>query len=373
MRIALVTTTFSIGGAEKQVRDLASVFSQQGHQVLIVSLKGETQQEIPDGVELIELHGKKSLVGLVGIVWRLAAALRNWKPDVVHGHMVVANILSRIACLRSRSVVVVSRAHSVDEGGGDLRILAYRLTDRLADMTTNASQHAVNNYLKRKASKPGKICVASNGVDFDKYKFSPVKREILRKEFEISSEALLCLAVGRLVDAKDYPTLIDAFAKVVDVLPIAKLIIVGSGPMKDFLQQKIEILGISKSIQLIGMRTDIPELMSAADLFVLSSAWEGAPLVTIEALACQLPIVATDCGGVADNLNGFGSLVSVGDSAMLAEGIVDELRLKRVRTDSVLVEARRNAKARFSLAAVGNRWIYLYKILYSHKMGLNIR
>lgn len=373
MKIALVTTTFAIGGAEKQVRDLAAMFFEKGHEVLIISLKGPTQQIVPEGVKLIELFGQKSVVGLVGVVWRLSKILKNWGPDVVHGHMVVANIISRIAAIRLRNVVVVSSAHSVNEGGSDIRLLAYRLTDRFSDMTTNASQHAVDSYLKMKASKRGKICVANNGIDFDRYRFSAEVRAHVRSEFGLNAETPLCLAVGRLVEAKDYPNLIDAFARVVKILPLAKLIIVGSGPLSDSLQQKVEDIGLSSSIQLIGMRTDIPELMSAADLFVLSSAWEGAPLVILEALASQLPITATDCGGVADNLNGFGRLIPVADSVALATGIVEELSLKRVRNDPVLIEARRNALGRFSLEAIARRWISLYKALYLRKIGVELQ
>ncbi len=345
----------------------------QGHRVLIVSLKGQTQQSIPDDVELVELHGKKSVVGLMSVLWRLARLLNRWNPDVVHGHMVVANIISRIASIGSRSAVVVSSAHSVDEGGSRHRLRGYRLTDWLADMTTNASQHAVDSYLRLKASTAGKICVAGNGIDFGRYKFSGSDRMRLRAEFGLTADVPLCLAVGRLVPAKDYPNLIEAFAQVVRLLPHAKLFVVGAGPLADSLKQRIEKLGIANSIQLLGMRTDIAELMSAADLFVLSSAWEGAPLVTIEALACQLPIIATDCGGVSDNLNGFGCLVPVGNSAALAEAIIEELKCKRTKMDPTLIEGRRSALERFSLESVSKRWLSLYKRLYVEKYGSEIQ
>ncbi|QBQ96699.1 glycosyltransferase [Paraburkholderia pallida] len=371
MRIALVSTTFTIGGAEKQVRDLAAMFAREGHEVLIVSCKGPTEQDVPEGVDLVELQGKKSVLGLLSVELGLVRVLRAWRPDVVHGHMVVANILSRFASIFIPRVIVVSTAHSIDEGGGRIRLCAYRLTDWLADLTTNVSRYAVDHYIRVKACRANKIRLANNGIDFERFTYSSAQRNYLRNEFGLTAATPVCLAVGRLVEAKDYPNLLRAFSSVVQAIPAAQLFIVGDGPLAASLRSLVDELDLSRSARLLGKRTDIPELMSCADLFVLSSSWEGFSLVATEAMACLLPVVATDCGGIVENLDGFGRLVPVRNSARLTEAILEELDTTWERGGAELERARLHAMRRFSIDAIARQWIETYREL-GKKRGLNM-
>jgi glycosyltransferase involved in cell wall biosynthesis len=361
MKIALISTTMSVGGAEKQVADLANVLKCDGHEVTIISFKGPTRQQIPAGVHLIELHARKSLFGLCGLLFQLVRVLRMIRPDVAHSHMVVANIVTRIVkpfCCRP--VVVVSSAHNTYEGGGRFRILAYRATDSLADLTTNVSKEAVQRYVSLGAAKSSRIRAVYNGIDFDRFRFASNARIKLRAELGLADSTRAYLAVGRLVEAKDYPNLLRAFAMVVQTVSNSALLIVGDGPEGPAIAELAASIGIASNVRMLGERLDVPALMSAADVFVLSSAWEGFPLVVTEAIACHLPVVATDSGGVAENLDGFGQIVPVADSVALASAMLDARAEQNRESDVRAIEARRHAQSKFAVQSVAREWVGIY-------------
>jgi glycosyltransferase involved in cell wall biosynthesis len=135
------------------------------------------------------------------------------------------------------------------------------------------------------------------------------------------------LGVGRLTRQKDFPTLIEAFARLRQQQP-AKLIILGDGEQRAALQQQIEARGLSADVDLPGFATNPYPIMSRADLFVLSSRWEGSPIVLTEALALGTPAVSTDCpSGPQETLDAgrVGPLVAMGDAAGLAEAMSQTL------------------------------------------------
>jgi glycosyltransferase involved in cell wall biosynthesis len=360
MKIVLISTTMAIGGAEKQVADLAKALNCDGHDVTIISFKGPTRQHIPAGVRLIELHARKSLFGLCGLLLQLVRVLRMIRPDVAHSHMVVANLLTRIAKPFCRWPVVISTAHATYEGGGRLRILAYRGTDSLADLTTNVSKEAVQRYVSLRAAKSSRIRAVYNGIDFDRFCFAADARMRLRAELGLADSTRAYLAVGRLVEAKDYPNLLRAFAIVVQTASNSALLIAGDGPEGPAIAELAVSIGIASNVRMLGERLDVPALMSAADVFVLSSAWEGFSLVVTEAIACHLPVVATDSGGVAENLDGFGQIVPVADSVALASAMLDARAGQNRESDVRAIEARRHARSKFAVQSVAREWVGIY-------------
>jgi len=363
LKIVLVSTTMGIGGAERQVADLAAAYAQERHEVVIISLKGPNRQYVAPGVRLIEMNASKSMAGLVSLVIRLARTLREIEPDVVHGHMVIANLLTRIVKPFVRWPITISTAHNTYEGGGRLRIVAYRATDRLADLTTNVSREAVEHYVSIGVAKASRIRVMYNGIDFERFAFSERSRSRLREQWQIADSTVIYLAVGRLVEAKDYPNLLQAFEQVAKHHRDAILLIAGEGPEKLAVESAISALGLDGKVRMLGVRHDIQDLMCCADIFVLSSAWEGFSLVVTEAMACRLPVVATDSGGVSENMGGFGHLVPVRDPARLARAMVAAVNTGNRLTDPKVAEAYTQAKARFSIDNVAARWLDIYESL----------
>ncbi|VVE54076.1 N-acetyl-alpha-D-glucosaminyl L-malate synthase [Pandoraea iniqua] len=370
MKIVLFVTGLQLGGAETQVADLARGFLARGHEVAMISLTGECAVRLPDSprFSLIELRAAKTPWSLAAAVATLASHIRRLRPDVVHAHMVHANLLARVARLFAPMPVLVTSAHSRNEGG-KLRMLAYRLTDRLTDLTTNVSDDAVAAFVAQHAAPAARIVSMPNGIDTQRYRPNPADRPALRERL-LSADARspapptppVVFAAGRLVDAKDYPTLFAAFEQVLADMPDARLYIAGDGPLRAALQAQIETLNLSHAVTLLGRRDDVAQWLRAADVYAMSSAWEGLPLVVGEAMASGLPVVSTDCGGVRELLGAGGGnvLVPVGDARALGDALLRLLRLNAGARDAIGAANRERIVTHYSLDAVVARWLDAY-------------
>ncbi|TNG96029.1 glycosyltransferase [Pasteurellaceae bacterium UScroc12] len=171
----------------------------------------------------------------------------------------------------------------------------------------------------------------------------------------------LFLAVGRLTDAKDYPNLLNAFTSVLNKNPRAVLAIVGQGEQKEELISLAENSNISHSVYFLGLRRDIPALMSACDCFVLSSKYEGFGLVLAEAMLCERLVVATDCGGTKEVVGNYGYLVTRQNSNELANAMIKVINLSDNIRYSMGSEARKYIMEHYSLNVIATRWINLYQ------------
>ena len=164
-----------------------------------------------------------------------------------------------------------------------------------------------------------KIRALPNGIDTQAFRPEASVRVAERRALGLQDK-FVWLAVGRLDEAKDYPTMLQAFSKVVKGFPKALLLIAGAGPLEGNVKHLAVKLGLEKRVRFLGLRRDTSVLMNAADAFILSSAWEGMPLALLEASATGLPVVATAVGGVPeiviDEKSGF--LTPPEDPAALA-------------------------------------------------------
>ena len=203
--------------------------------------------------------------------------LRQWQPDVVHSHMVHANLLARIARLFCKIPVLISTAHSINEGGR-WREVAYHLTDPLADLTTNVSQAAVDRYIRVGVAPKEKIIFMPNGIDTSRFKPDRTTGQCLRNELGVDNN-FVWLSVGRFEAAKDYPNMLRAFKVVTSKSQNAVLFLAGRGSLLEEIRKLTNDLDLENKVRFLGVRRDIAELMNAADAFVLSSAWEGMPMV----------------------------------------------------------------------------------------------
>ncbi|EPF2930947.1 glycosyltransferase [Vibrio navarrensis] len=361
MKITLLITGLGMGGAETQVCSLIDQLATRGNTILLLSLTGESiNKPKHSSVQLVELNMRKTPFGFIKAYWQAINILRQFQPDVVHSHMVHANIFSRLLRVIAHIPRLVCTAHSNNEGG-KARMLAYRLTDRWCDLTTNVSQEAVESFIAQKAAKPGRIVALHNGIDLAKFAFNPVARERCRAELGLNSKQTLLLAVGRLTEAKDYPNLLHAFAKLVKRQPSIRLAIIGQGELATQIEQMIEQIGLKSNVHLLGLRFDVADWMSAADCFVLSSAWEGFGLVVAEAMACERLVVATDCGGVAEVLGDYGYLVPPRNSEKLAEAIGQAIALNTQERATLGNNARKYIESRYSLSVVADKWLEIYQ------------
>lgn len=360
MNILFGITGLAMGGAENQVVNLTEALATRGHKVTLAYIL-EPALVLPrsEQVKVVWLGGTKSPAGMMKAYVNLAKLIKQSKPDVVHSHMFHANILSRLVRLVSKVPRLVCTAHSNNEGG-KLRMLAYRMTDRLAHEFTNVSQGAVESFERLKAAPVGRMLATHNGIDTQRFCFNPVARQQLRSELVVQHSKVF-IAIGRFHEAKDYPNLLDAFSMFSRNQPDSQLLIVGDGELRPQIEQQIKALGLQTRVILLGIRKDVPELLSAADVFVLSSAWEGFGLVVAEAMAAERVVIATDSGGVAEVLGGNGFLVAPRDSEALAENMRKAIDLSDDASREYGRKSRQYIVEEFGLASVVDRWLEIYR------------
>lgn len=358
-KIIFVITSLGMGGAENQVVNLADNLADKGLGVTIAYILEPVVIEPKNkDVKLVWLGGKKSPLGMLAALKRLVNFIWENKPAVVHSHMFHANILARVARVFSPVPKLVSTAHSNNEGG-KTRMLVYRLTNRLSDVFTNVSYDAVRAFEEKKAVSKGGMLVIPNGIDVSRFDFSSDARGNIRAELGLLDKKVF-IAIGRFHEAKDYPNLIEAFAKLVSYSVNCHLLIVGDGELRPVIEKKIVRLDLQKTVTLLGVRKDIPQLLSAADIYVMSSAWEGLPLVIAEAMALQRVMVATDCGGTSQLIGDTGYLVPARNSDALAEGMYKASVLSEAETTELGQKARQRIVEHFSLDAAVQKWLGIY-------------
>lgn len=364
MRILYVITGLGLGGAEKVVVDLADQMTKQGHTVKIAFLKGEiVVRPKKQSIELIYL-GLESLTQFSFAYQKYKKLIQDFHPDVVHAHMVHANLFTRLNRIIVNVPRLICSAHSRNEGG-KLRMLAYRFTHNLSEVTTNVSNEASGNFIANKAVMNNEILTVYNGIDLKKFIANNIDLSILKEKLNISAEAKVLVAVGRFHEAKDYPNLINAFNIFLEKFDknLFHLFIVGDGDLAIITEIKnlIQTYNLGNNIHLLGRRDDIAELLSGADLFVLSSKYEGLPTVVIEAMACGTFVIATDCGGSAEIMGDTGILVPPQNSEALAEALKEAVNKTPLEIQENNLKARQRVEELFSLEKSVENWLKIYR------------
>ncbi|GGG00526.1 glycosyltransferase [Paenibacillus aceti] len=364
LKILFILTGLNYAGAENQVVQLCRGFRSRGHQALVVSMVEPEAylEELGElGVEVRSLGMAKGVPDPRGIL-RLRQIIKEFGPDVVHSHLVHANILARITRLFVKMPVLICTAHNVNEGG-KLREWLYRMTDPLCELTTNVSEEAVRQYVERKVVPRHKIKFMPNGITLGSFGQGRDK-EWLADELGIAADSFVWLAVGRLVPEKDYPNLFAAFTAVLKQYPGSVLLVAGTGPERPALEKQCRELGIEDQVKLLGLRKDIPALMRFADAYVMSSQWEGFPMVLLEASASGLPMVVTDVGGnreaVLDGVSGL--LVPPEDSQQLSDRMLEMMSLSTVELAAMGEQARKHVSERFDMEVIVTQWTRIYEL-----------
>jgi len=371
MRILYVLTSLGIGGAERQTLAHARRMAGRGHQVRLIVLRRlpeEWPAPLPPAALTIDrLDLSKSAAAAVRGLLRARQCLRSFRPGVVHSHGFHANIFARLLRCIAPMPVIVSTVHNVYEGGWR-RMLAYRLTNRLSTRTTTVSEAAARRFVLLRAISPRRCLVLPNAIELAE--FAPdLRRRVSTRATMGAPGHFVWLAAGRIVPAKDYRTLLRAFARVQGSLPQTRLWIAGEDRANHLpaLQSLARELRIDGAVRWLGLRRDLTALLDAADAFVLGSAWEGMPLALAEAMAMAKPVVATDVGGVRELVGGAGVVVPPGNPQALAAA----MRQLAAETPSVREALGRAARARieqgFNLEVRAGEWEQLYQSLIAQR------
>lgn len=369
-KIIVLTTGLNIGGAEQQVVSLSKELKRRGWKVVVVSMIKPkhfvsilADSDIP--VLCLNMNpGKPSFRAL----WRWLRVIISEKPQVIHSHMIHANLLGRMSRIVSKKLIIISTAHNTNEGGG-WRNLAYRFTDPAASLTTHVSFKGAKDYLRKGLVSKDRILTISNGIDTSLVKRDPIIREKLREDLGVSS-GFVWMSIGRLVEAKNHLLLVEAFKRVNETDPSSKLILIGDGPLKTDIESKINRLNLSKHVIMLGSRTDAIDLLNAADGYVMSSAWEGFPISLLEAASMSLPIVSTNVGDIEEILKGseLNKLIPPNKCAILAKSMLEIMAYSPNVVEQVGKNNRLFVIDNFDISTTVDKWERIYLKLLDREL-----
>jgi glycosyltransferase involved in cell wall biosynthesis len=303
----------------------------------------------------------------VRAIFGLAAILRQSKPVILHSYLVHANFLARATRLLYPVPILISSMRTIREERR-WREAIYRLTDPLCDLTTQNSRQGAERYVKIKAVPASKMWVIPNGVDARCFRPDPDLRANAREVLQLEGR-FVWLAIGRLEPAKDYPNLARAFASIAAQCPESILLIAGDGSLRSELEALVTAQGLGERISFLGVRSDIPALMNAADAYVMASAREGTPTALLEAAATGLPVVATSVGGIPDVVldQESGFLVPPRDHVSLANKMIAVMELSEAARRRMGRHGRAHVKANYGWEQIVGQWEAVYTGLLERK------
>ena len=323
-RLLFVSTSTTVGGAEKTLHALATLVDPKRHEVCgVVGLK-------PDGEYARKLKAQGFRVETLGLTraprpgdaTRLAKIIERERPDLVHAIMYQAIQLTRLAKSKVSfpfKLVSSPRVHYRTRPLWTLLVdRALKNRDDLLIAECDASRRFLTGTL---GYAPAKVKVIRNGVDLAGWPVSKVERQKRRLELRMNAGDLLLGATGRLDKQKGFAYLIEAMAQLKRT--DARLVILGEGPERKHLEALVRRHELEKTVMLPGERPEIASWLSAFDAYCLPSLWEGLPNSLLEAMALGLPVVASAVDGVPEAVtNGkTGLLVPPASPAALAKAL----------------------------------------------------
>lgn len=366
MRVVHVLHSLAVAGAEVLVHDFV-VGTQSSLEQSVVTLDavgalGEALRARGVGVHCV---GRRP-----GFDWRvpvlLARAFDNAGAQVVHAHQYTPYFYSALAArmiphARRPALVFTEHGRHVPDFRRPKRVRFNQLALRWTARVT-----AVCGYVKRllvdnEGIGAERIEVIYNGVDPSRFE-TAADRAAARDALGLPASAPVVTCVARFHPVKDHPTLLRGFAHARARVPEARLLLVGGGDGEPALRALADELGITPAVTFAGVRSDVPAVLAASDVFAMTSLSEGTSVTLVEAMLARRPAVVTAVGGnpevVADGTTGL--LVPRGDAAATGEALAALLR-DPARRDAMGAAARARAREQFSQARMHAAWSTLYR------------
>ncbi len=297
LRVVHVITTLTTGGAERQLELLVGYSRNDSATVALyeAGTVGEAMRARGDRVEVLGMAGWRK----VAAVLRLAFVLRRYRPDVVHVHLLSAQLWGLPAARLAGVPVVVSSEHSLMDTtieGRPLTPLLLRIylgLERLATHTVAVSDATARRLVARGVA-PHRITVVDNGIDVAGLAFDAAARARVRAELAIAPDALVVGAVGRLDPVKRMDEVLAAAAPLLRERD-AVLVVAGAGSLLPQLQAQAADLGVSDHVRFVGARADVAGVLSAMDVMLSASRDETFGMAVVEGLLSGLHVAYVQC------------------------------------------------------------------------------
>lgn len=289
-----ILSSFEVGGAEMVALEVLRSLDRERFSVGVCSLSGPgPMQERFDaaGVRTDCLRRAACFPGYDPLLAvGLARVLRRRRVQLVHTHNSYATIYGATAGRLAGVPAVVCTQHAVGSNGASTPSMLQRAARCYVGHFVT-----VSDFVRRAAVRKGYVdsdctSIVYNGVDLSRFARHEQGAE--------KREGLVLGSVGRLSHEKGYDVLINAYAKTAADAPNTELWLVGDGAERPALEEQVRGLGLRERVRFFGLRDDVPDLLNSMDIFVLPSRTEGLPVAVLEAMACGLPVVATEVGGV---------------------------------------------------------------------------
>lgn len=367
-RVLFIVGTMSLGGAENLVFEWCRALYNEKVSCAIVCLirrEGHYLSLVEEmGIPVFEISQAKS--SKISFTWKLGALIASYGASIVHSQCSWSLTQQALASKLGRAKAFLLTMHSAFAPGSRTVRLKRKIANLIAAPFINKIIGVSDNVSIHAAEWTGKdsrnIVTIRNGIDLTAFDTCRSQRHSMRAEFGVADDVPLLINVANLTAHKDHATLFTAFKILLQRWPLAHLLIVGDGQLRETLAQLALDLRISKSLTFVGRRTDVPAILGAGDVFVLSSIREGFGLALVEAGAASIPVVATRVGGIPEVVRHgeTGLLVPPGDPPKLAESI--EIILSKEDFGREMGSAgRRFVTDRFGIDRCFSEYLDLYK------------
>jgi glycosyltransferase involved in cell wall biosynthesis len=357
--------SYQFGGSERVGVDLALEFKRRGYQVVCFAFHdsdGPMRVELERaGIRCLDLNCEKFRGTLRHALyfWKFWRMLRKERIRALHVHhhgaMILCGIPARLAGIRR--VVMTEHGLQALLERADARRLTVRYCRYASDITVVEPRQL--EYFHKELGFPiQKLHCIPNGVRIPAKSAALIEHK--RREFGLGPDVFAFFYVGRLNQVKDLGTLLDAFATLAaDGSLHTRLYLVGDGPERAMLETRREALGLSERVTFLGARSDVSEVLMAADAFVMSSKSEGLPMALLEAMAMGVPCVATAVGGIPDLFgDDRGLSVPAQNALALANAMAAISRSQELR-QRLVSNATANLVGKYALDAIANRYLEL--------------
>jgi glycosyltransferase involved in cell wall biosynthesis len=363
IRVLQVLHTLARAGAEQLVYELSAANREQLQTAAVcLDQLGPLAQALQDqGSEVFFTRRKAGMD--FSQIGRLAEIIRTFRPDVIHAHQYTPFFYAALAAARARAGKVLFTEHGrhfPDVVSGKRRAFNWFLSRR-AKRITAVCEFTRRRLIEREGMPAHRIEVIYNGVDPSRFDGLPDRLEA-RRRLSLEAARWVILQVGTFRPVKDQATAIRAMRHVHQELPGAVLAFAGDGPDLPACHELAATCGLQGAVKFLGSRADIPQVLAAADVLLLTSLSEAHSVSLLEGMAAGVPVVATDVGGNPETVvaGQTGLIAPAGDDVAIAQCLMKLLRDEALR-QAMGQAARQRVRERFLRSDMHRRYLDIYQ------------